>query len=229
MEKLLILLGQNLDLNSAFSFVIVFLSGVVVSFTPCLYPLIPVTVGFIGAKSSGSKLRGFLLSVFYVFGISITYSLLGAIAGITGRAFGSLTNTPMVYFFAGNVFLLLGISMLGVFEIRLPQVLWRPKGGGVIPALLLGLASGLVIGPCIAPVLGALLLFVSTTQNVPYAMILLFVFAFGMGTLLILVGTFTSLLTTIPKSGKWMERIKKACGLILILAAEYFFIKMGVL
>lgn len=229
MENILIWLEQNLDLSSNLAFIIVFISGVIVSFTPCVYPLLPVTVGLIGARAGGSKSKGFFLSLVYVSGIALVYSILGAIASITGRVFGSLTNKPIVYFGVGNIFLLLGLSMLGVFNIPLPKMLWRPnlKTSGIAQAFLLGLVSGLIVGPCTAPVLGALLVFVGTKQNVLYGMSLLFVFAYGMGTLLILVGTFTSFLTTIPKSGEWMERIKKVCGWVLILAAEYFFIKMG--
>ena len=229
MENIFLSWGQNLNFNSPFVFIIVFIGGVLVSFTPCLYPLIPLTIGFIGAKSSGSKLKGFFLSLVYVFGIAVTYSLLGAIASMSGKVFGSLTSTPIVYFITANIFLILGLSMLGVFNLPLPKLLLRPgvKSGGAISAFLLGLVSGLVVGPCTAPALGGLLVYVSTKQNVLYGMSLLFVFAYGMGTLLILLGTFTALLTAIPKSGAWLERIKKACVAVLVLAAEYFFVKAG--
>lgn len=229
MDNILASWGQNLNFNSPFVFIIVFIGGVLVSFTPCAYPLIPITIGFIGAKSAGSRLRGLLLSLSYVAGIAVVYSLLGAIASISGKVFGSLTSTPIVYFITANVFLILGISMLGVFNLPLPKLLLRPgvKSGGVISAFLLGLVSALVVGPCTAPVLGGLLVYVATKENIFYGMLLLFIFAYGMGALLILLGTFTALLTALPKSGAWLERIKKACGAVLVLAAEYFFVKAG--
>lgn len=230
MDDLLILLSQKLDFSSGFSFVISFFGGLLVSFTPCVYPLLPVTVGFIGAKSNGSKLRGFLLSTAYVFGMAVTYSVLGGLASLYGQSLGSISNTPLVYFIVGNIFLLCGLSMLGVFNISLPQLRLNAglkKNGGVIQALLLGLVSGLVISPCVSPVLGALLVFVASKRNILYGASLLFVFAYGMGTLLILAGTFTALVTAIPKSGVWLMRVKKAGGFILILFAEYLFIKMG--
>lgn len=229
MENLLVLLSQKLDLASGFAFVIVFLSGVLVSFTPCVYPLLPVIIGFIGARAGGLRLKGFLLSLFYVFGMSIVYSLLGAFASLSGKVFGALTSTPLVYFIVGNIFLLFGLSMLGLFNMPVPRALSRfdIKKGVYVQALFLGAFSGLVVGPCVAPVLGSLLVYVGTKQNVLYGMLLLFTFAFGLGVIIILTGTFASLLVTLPKSGLWMERVKKICGFILILAAEYFLIKMG--
>jgi thiol:disulfide interchange protein DsbD len=230
MDNLLIFLSQKLDFSSGFSFVIAFFGGLLVSFTPCVYPLLPVTVGFVSAKSNGSKLRGFLLSAAYVFGMAVTYSVLGGLASLYGQSLGSINNTPLVYFIVGNIFLLFGLSMLGVFNISLPQLRLNAglkKRSGIIQALLLGLASGLVISPCVSPVLGALLVFVASKRNILYGASLLFVFAYGMGTLLILAGTFTALLAAIPKSGVWLERVKKAGGFTLILFAEYLFIKMG--
>lgn len=228
-ENILNSWGQNLNFNSPLAFLTVFIGGVLVSFTPCVYPLIPVTIGFIGAKSSGSKLRGFLLSSSYVAGIAITYSLLGLVAALSGKVFGALSSSPLVYFTAGNIFLLLGLSMLGVFNLPLPRIFSNPgkKTGGVFGAFLLGMASGLVVGPCTAPALGGVLVYVAAKQNVLYGAGLLFVFAYGMGAVLIILGTFTSLIAALPKSGVWLERVKKAGGWILVLCAEYFFIKMG--
>ncbi|PIQ89799.1 MAG: hypothetical protein COV72_01145 [Candidatus Omnitrophica bacterium CG11_big_fil_rev_8_21_14_0_20_42_13] len=229
LDNISVNLAKTLDLNSGIAFILVFAAGVIVSFTPCIYPLIPVTVGFIGARNSGSKLKGFLLSLAYVVGMAITYSLLGAISALGGKTFGSFTNKPIIHFFVGNIFLLMGISMLGVFNISLPFIFCRSqiKGNGVWYALLLGVLSCFVISPCTAPVLGAILVFVGTKQNILYGISLLFTFACGTGFVLVLAGTFTALLGSLPKSGRWMERVKKFCGFILILAAEYFFIKMG--
>ena len=223
-------LEQLIQSNPAIAFVAVFLAGVAVSFTPCVYPVIPLTLGFIGARSTGGKWKGFLLSLIYVLGMATTYAILGAFASLSGKLFGQIGSSPVSYFIIANVCLILGLSMLDVFQIpqisfansRLPQ-----KKGGYFGAYVVGLFSGLIVGPCTAPVLAVILVYVGTKQNFLYGLSLLFVFGYGVGFLLILLGTFTGLLASIPKSGVWLERVKKLFGWLLILAAEYFLIKMG--
>jgi cytochrome c-type biogenesis protein len=119
---------------------------------------------------------------------------------------------------------------LNVFQI--PQIsiggpLQTKKQGGFLGAFIIGIFSGLIVGPCTAPVLAVILVYVGSKQNLLYGFFLLFVFGYGVGFLMIILGTFTGLLTSIPKSGVWLEKIKKAFGWILILAAEYLLIKMG--
>lgn len=213
------------------AYIAVFIGGIVVSFTPCVYPVIPITISYIGAASAGSKGKAFLLSLFYVLGISLTYSILGAIAALTGSLFGQISTSPLVYFLIGNLCLILGLSMLGVFELPIPGFLKGQKtfskGKGIIASFLVGSASGLIMGPCAAPPLLVILAYVATRQNLIFGITLLFVFAFGMGLILIVLGTFTGLLTSLPKAGAWLERIKKVFGWILILVGEYFLITMG--
>ena len=217
------------------AFLAAYLGGIVISFTPCTYPLIPVTVGFIGAQGSSSKLRGFFLSLFYVVGIALTYSILGAVAALSGRIFGQMQTTPWTYFIMGNLCLVMGLSMLDVFHIALPvpQKIMNISGQndkkGFLDIFLIGTISGVVIGPCTAPVLAVLLGYVAVKTNLLLGMSLLFVFAFGMGTLLIIVGTFAGVIASLPKSGVWMTKIKILFGLILIGAAEYFLYTAGVL
>ena len=231
-------LVNNLSLyiqNSVFlSFLAAYLGGVVISFTPCTYPLIPVTVGFIGAQGASSKLRGFLLSLFYVLGLSVTYAILGAVAALSGRLFGQMQTTPLVYIIMANICLIMGLSMLDVFKISIPvpQSILKyseEKKKGFVPSFLLGAASGFVIGPCTAPVLGVLLGFVALKNNLIMGVGLLFTFAFGMGTLLILVGTFTGFISSLPRSGAWMTVITRVFGVILIGAAQYFLYTAGTL
>ncbi|MBN1794641.1 MAG: sulfite exporter TauE/SafE family protein [Candidatus Omnitrophica bacterium] len=216
---------------SLLSYVSVFLAGVAMSFTPCVYPILPVTVAFIGGKSQGSRLKGFSLSVMYVFGMSLTYASLGAFAALTGSLFGQISTHPLTFFIVGNMLLLFGLSMLDVFVLPLPHRVFRFDGSGkkgdMLTTFLMGVASGFIIGPCTAPVLGALLIFVGTHQNVLYGMTLLFTFAYGMGIMLIIVGTFIGVLTNLPRSGQWMGRIKKGFGWAMIAIAEYFFIQSG--
>lgn len=216
------------------AFLAAYLGGVVISFTPCTYPLIPVTVGYIGARSASSKLRGFILSLFYVLGLAVTYSTLGAAAALTGKLFGQMQTTPLTYFLMANLFIIMGLAMLGVFKISLPvpQKLMNVTGNikkGFAGSFLLGAASGFIIGPCTAPILGVILGYVALQNNVLTGVALLFIFSLGMGTLLIIVGTFTGLIASLPKSGVWMERINYIFGFILIGAGEYFLFTAGTL
>jgi len=217
------------------SYLAVYLGGVLVSFTSCVYPVIPITVSFIGARSAGSRTKGFILSLIYVLGMSLTYTALGAAASLSGKLFGQVQSNPWTYFAIGNLCILMGLSMLGVFSlnVRTPdfvtRVQPRQKTKGVIGSFLVGAASGLVMGPCTAPVLAVILGYAATRENVAYASSLLFVFSIGMGTLLILIGTFAGLLAGIPKSGIWMTRISRIFGWILIGTGEYFLIQAGIL
>ncbi|MBN1364512.1 MAG: sulfite exporter TauE/SafE family protein [Syntrophaceae bacterium] len=234
-ETLISNLSFYLETSMLLAFLAAYVGGIVISFTPCTYPLIPVTMGFIGMQGSPSKLRGFLLSLYYVTGLAITYSILGGVAALSGRIFGQMQTTPWTYFIMANLCLVMGLSMLDVFNISLPtpQKLIKKTTTndkkGFLESFLIGAVSGVVIGPCTAPVLGVLLGYVALKTNLLLGMSLLFVFAFGMGTLLILVGTFAGAITSLPKSGKWMKKIKFICGLILIGAAEYFLYNAGIL
>lgn len=208
-----------------------YIGGVLVSFTPCMYPLIPITVSLIGSQGRGSRMNGFLLSLVYVLGTSLTYMVLGIITGLTGNFFGTIQTNPWTNLVVANIFILMGLSMLDVFFIPLPRFFSSPmfttRRKGMLGALLLGIASGIIMSPCSAPVLAVLLSYVATKQNIVFGMALLFVFAFGMGTILILLGTFTALLTSLPQSGPWMVRIQKLFGCIFIAMGEYFLVTAG--
>ena len=119
-ENLISNLSGYLQGSVLLAFVASYLGGIVISFTPCTYPLIPVTIGFIGARSSSSKLQGFLLSLFYVGGLALTYSILGGVAALSGKLFGQIQTTPWVYLIMANLCLIMGLSMLDVFTISLP-------------------------------------------------------------------------------------------------------------
>jgi cytochrome c-type biogenesis protein len=216
------------------SFLAVYLGGVLISFTPCIYPVIPITVGFIGARG-GSKSRSFFLSLIYVLGMAVTYTILGAFAALSGKLFGQIQSNPWTYFVIGNICIIMGLSMLDVFSlsVRTPGFITRVQSKkrteGIGGSFCVGAVSGLVMGPCTAPVLAVILSYAATRQNVAFAAGLMFVFACGMGTLLILVGTFAGLLAGIPKSGVWMVRISRLFGWILLGAGEYFLINAGIL
>lgn len=194
-----------------------------VSFTPCVYPLIPVSVSYISIRSN-SKLKGFILSLIYVTGIAFTYSILGLIASSTGKIFGSISNHPVTYLAVGAVIFVFGLSMLDLFNISLGANFNNPllKKKGYFSIFLLGITSGFIISPCLTPVLGSILAYLATRKNIFYGMSLLAVFAYGMGLVLILSGTFAGVLANLPKSGKWMVYFKKVAGILLIFIGIYF-------
>ena len=206
-------------------------AGIATSFTPCVYPLIPITIGFIGAKGSTTKLRGFYLSLMYVLGLAIVYSALGAFAALTGKFFGQIQTNPWMHLVVANICIIFGLAMLDVITIEFtwfarfssPQA--ESKGG--LTALFIGGSSALISGPCTAPVLAVLLTYVGTKQNVLFGIGMLFSYAFGMGFLLIIIGTFTGLISSLPKSGQWMVRVKKGFGFLMIVVGEYFLVKAG--
>ena len=206
--------------------------GVLASFTPCTYPMMPITVAFIGGKAGGRRWRGFVLSSVYVLGLAIVYSGLGAFAALSGQLFGMLATNGWTYLIVGNLCLLFGLVMLGAVPMAPPAFLNRfqvrdLKGHDLLTSVLLGGASALVVSTCTTPILGVLLTIVATHHDLFWGIAMLFAFAYGLGFLVILVGTFTGLLASLPRSGIWMMRVQKLFGLIMILAAEYFFIKTG--
>ncbi len=212
------------------AFVAVFLGGVLTSFTPCVYPMVPITIAYIGGRSGDSKLKGLSLSLFYVLGMAVTYSALGAFAALTGKFFGSASTSPILYIVVANVFIYLGLSMLDVVTIPMPSFLsgrQTDNKGGRLGAFLVGLLAGTVAAPCTAPVLGVVLTFVAAKQQVAYGVGLLFTFSIGLGTLLIIAGTFAGFMSSLPKSGNWSVIIKKFFGWLMIAVGEYFLIEAG--
>ena len=168
----------------------------------------------------------------YALPFALVYvAALGTIAAVTGKVFGQAAASPVTNIVVGNICILMALSMLDVFHVPVPAFLQGVPGGrrrsGVLGAFAVGLASGLVVGPCTAPVLGALLVYVGAKQNVLFGTSLLFVFALGIGSLLLVIGTFTGLLANLPKSGRWTEGLKKGFGFLLILVGEYFLLEAG--
>ena len=212
--------------GSPFDFIFAFFGGLLASFTPCVYPLIPISAGYIVGNAQNSKIKGFLLSLFYVTGIAITYSSLGILAVLTGRIFGEFSVNPVVNLISGIIILVFGLSMFDLFHFNFTLNLKLPRHSkrSYFLALLLGLVSGLMISPCLTPILGAILAYLSTTKNIFYGGFLLFSFSYGMGLVFILIGTFGVSFTGLPKSGKWMVLIKKACAGIIVLTGLYFII-----
>jgi cytochrome c-type biogenesis protein len=216
----MIISGNILDFTSVFS------AGVVVSLTPCVYPLIPVTTAAIaGANAHGRRRTAVVLSLLYVFGLAITYSGLAVFAAMTGKVFGVFHNTPVFYFIIAAIFLFFAMAMIDVIPLPTFQIFAPGKPRSPWTVLVMGIASGFAIGPCTAPVLGALLVYVASKQNLFYGASLLFVFACGVGGTLILAGIFGGVIAGWPRSGMWMVWIKRAAGLVLFVFAGYYVLR----
>jgi len=221
-----------LQAGSPLAYAAAFLGGILVGFTPCVYPVLPVTVGYIGCRSGGSRRSAFLLSAAYAVGMALTYAALGMAAGLTGSVFGEATAHPLSYLVLGNVCILLSLSMFDVFHLPTPTVLARAGGPSIPPrgmggAFGVGMLSGLVIGPCTAPVLGGLLLYVGASGHPVFGATLLFTFALGMGVPVVALGTFAGILAYLPKAGGWTVKVQRAFGVLLLLAGEYLLLEAG--
>ncbi len=221
-----VLRGQ-LEAGSMAALAVVFLAGLLTSFTPCVYPMIPVTVTYIGGAASGSRRRAVSLSVVYVLGMALIYASLGMVTAMLGKTFGRFTHNPWIYGGVGVLIVFFGITMLDIVTIPAPRFFTGVQSAGVrrgghLGALLMGLAAGFIAAPCTAPVLGLLLVYVSQSRDVLWGGTLLFVFALGLGFLLMLLGIFSGMLTNLPRAGNWMSRIKQMFGVFMIVVGAWF-------
>lgn len=214
---------------------LVYLAGVLTSFAPCVYPMIPITVAIVGGQTVGaptSRWRPLALTLTYAAGLAAVYAVLGLFAGLSGTIFGSISSNPWLYFAMANVLLLAALAMLDVIPIRLPAALVQRAAttgtaGRFSGAFAMGAMSGLVAAPCSAPVMAAVLTWVSTTRSAGLGFVYLFVFSLGMTTLIIVAGASAGALARLPRAGAWMVWIKRIFALLMIAVAEYYLILMG--
>lgn len=222
------LLGRVHESGWFLTFITVFFAGVLTSLTPCIFPMIPITLAILGNKAHNrSKTKSFFISLVYVFGIATTYSLLGIIAASTGGLFGALLGHPIAIGIISLTFVVMGLSMFGAFEVQLPTAIRRQltnvkPGQSFVGAYLSGTIAGVVASPCVGPVLIGILTYVAKTQNMLLGLSLLFTYAFGMGQLFLVMGTGSHLLNRLPKSGNWMVRIKQGFGVVMIFMAVFY-------
>jgi cytochrome c-type biogenesis protein len=201
-----------------------YVAGVLVSFSPCIYPLIPITLGVIGTANVKSRAQGFRISSLFVLGICCTYTILGIVASSFGLLFSNFFMNPFSFFLLGVFFVLFGLSSLDLIRVTMPFLrLDIPSKRQGAWLFVVGLISGLSIIPCNFPVLGAILTLISRKHDVSYGGLCLFVFSLGYGTLLLLLGTFSSLVSKLPKTGMGLIIIKKLIGIMFLIMAFYFF------
>ena len=214
---------------------VAYLWGWGLALTPCIYPLIPVTVSVVGATAGRSRLDGFVRSLVYVLGIAVSYSVVGTIAAATGGVFGTLLQHPAIYVALAVAFVLLAGAMFDLYAIdvtsqHLQRMQNRLRGrAGLIGILAIGLLSGVTATACIAPVILGLLTYVAQRGSPVLGFMVFFALAWGMGTPLVFLGTFTGLAKSITKPGGWMVAVKKALGVALLAMAAYYLAKSGLL
>ncbi len=230
-----IAVGQLLHGNPLVALGALFVAGLATSLTPCIYPMIPITVGVIGGTQSAGERRtrgrvvGLTLS--YAAGLALLYALLGLAAGLSGSLFGTVSASWWARLLIGNLLLLFALAMLDVLPVAAPARLlaWAGGlGGGSYPAVfLMGATSGVVAAPCGAPAFAAVLTWVAATRSGTLGFVYLFVFSLGMTAILVAAGLFSGTLAALPRSGAWMTWIKKGAGVVLLVMAEYYFVQAG--
>jgi thiol:disulfide interchange protein DsbD len=227
---------DQLTTSPALALPILFIAGVLTSLNPCIYPMIPITAAIVGGHTVGEnpppRSRTVLLTLSYVSGLAIVYAALGVVAGMTGTIFGTVSTNPWLYFAMANMLILAALAMLDVIPVRLPSTLVARASragtaGKVSGAFIMGSVSGLVAAPCGAPVMAAVLTWITATQSAARGFVYLLSFSLGMCALLIMVGLFSGTIARLPKAGPWMVGVKRFLAIVMLGVAEYYLIQMG--
>ncbi len=229
-EKIKALAANNLSLTLLLCFV----SGILTSLTPCIYPMIPITINIFGRASQTQKpSKGkfnaytFKLSAIYVSGMCFTYSVMGLLAGLTGSLFGKILQSPWMLLFLALLFLTLSLSQLGFFKLQLPsglQTKLSSKGGtqSGFGIFIMGLFSGLIVSPCVGPVIAGILAFVFDTSDALKGLLYFFSFSLGLGMLFLIIGAFSGAIAALPRSGQWMNRVNRILASLMLIASGYY-------
>jgi thiol:disulfide interchange protein DsbD len=212
---------SSLGLRILFSLIL----GILLSLTPCIYPMIPITVGILQAGSSHSVFRNFIRASSYACGMATTFAFLGLLSAFTGNLFGSAMSSPWVI---GAIILLLMYlagSMIGLYEMYIPRFLQNTQssahGGSLFAAFSFGAASGTVASPCLSPGLLLLISLIAKDGNMLAGFLMLFGFGIGLSIPLLIIGTFSSSLTVLPRAGMWMVEIKRLLGFMMLFMCVY--------
>jgi len=224
-ETFLNYLSQSLSENPFLAYVGVFVGGILSSSSPCVLATIPLVIGYAGGYSEGNRRKAMLYSLTFILGLSITFTLLGAIASVIGGLFGLFSSAW--YFIAGAIAVVIGLQLIGFFEWNLPlPISLQPKRKGILGALLLGFLFGIISSPCATPVLALILTFAASKGEIGYGTSLLFIYALGHCVLIFLAGTATGFAESFIQSKGiinttvWGKRIG---GSIVVLVGIYLF------
>lgn len=227
------LLPETLSASPLAALATLFGAGLLTSLTPCVYPMIPITVGVISGTATADQTRGrtVALTLTYAVGMATFYALLGLLAGLTGTLFGTISANPWALLGIGNLLLVFALTMFDVLPVPVPRRLveWAGarEGGSFGAVFLLGASSGVVAAPCGAPAFAVVLTWVAATQAGLMGFVYLFVFSLGMTALLVVVGIFSGALAALPRSGRWLLWTKRAAAILMLGVAQYYFVQAG--
>jgi thiol:disulfide interchange protein DsbD len=203
--------------------IFVFGAGFLVSLTPCVLPMVPITMGIIGASAGGSRSKGLALGATYVVGQALVYTVLGVSAAMAGSVFGAWMQSGWVVGGVASFFFLMGLSMFGFFNVQVPSSLQTKLanvgGAGFAGAFLVGMVGAVVAGPCSGPVIASLMVLIGQQGEMFLGISLMLSFSLGMGVIFLLAGAFS---TSVLRPGAWMDTVKKGFGVILWLGAIFF-------
>jgi thiol:disulfide interchange protein DsbD len=203
------------------------LLGLLLSLTPCIYPMIPITIGVLQNNQNKTFWGNLFGSLCYSFGLSTTFACLGLLAAFAGASFGGLLSNPIFVLILVAFIGYMSLTMIGVIDLTLPSFLQRGANmnssfGPYLSAYLFGLISGSVASPCVSPGLALLLTIVATMGNIFSGFLLLFFFGIGLSVPLIIIGTFSSSMNMMPQAGLWMVEVKKALGFVMLATCLYY-------
>ena len=205
----------------------VFLGGIALNLTPCVYPLIPITASYFGGRSETGERQGYLLlhGILYILGLSVMNSALGISAAFTGRLMGSFLQHPAVLIFVSSVLFLMALNFFGFWELRLPTFLSSAVSKshtGYAQSLFMGLTLGIVAAPCIGPFIIGLLTMVAQRGDPLFGFLIFFTLSIGLGLPLFILSIFAGNLSKLPRSGEWLVWIRNLFGWIMLAMAVYF-------
>lgn len=241
-EQFQFLLQEAFQQDSISLYFLMFGGGLLASVTPCTYPVLPLTVGYIGNMAGADRWKAFFLSITMVIGMAFVYAVLGSIVAAVGGTFGSIMGNGWALYAIAMYFMIMGLFLLDVFYFPVPGFIARlqvksSNSAGMFGAFVQGGVSGLICGPCTGPLLavafGAMAITLKETHGVGYALqifkggALLFLFGIGQGALILLAGVSTGFISRLPKAGVWMEALKKGFALMIIVAATLLFVLVG--
>ena len=204
---------------------LVLLGGLALNLTPCVYPMIPVTVGYFSAAKDRPRSITVAHALIYLLGMALMYSAIGTFAALSGSLFGEFMQNSFVIMLLVSVMILMSLAMFGVFEIRVPAFLMNVSSksySGYFGTLFMGLTVGIIAAPCIGPFVIVLLTFVGESQDPFLGFILFFTLAIGIGLPLVVLAIFSDSISSLPRSGIWMEWVRKFFGVVMLGMAVYF-------
>jgi len=218
-------LGQVMQTRPILAYGASYLGGVVATASPCILASIPLVIGFVGGYAGGNKKQAFIYSLTFVVGLALVMSILGAMAALMGTMFGQVG--AYWYFVVAMILMVMGLQLSGLINLKLSGNAQRflPKRTGLLGALILGMLFGLVLSPCASPVLAVILTLAAVQGHVAYGSTLLFAYALGQGTLILVAGTFTGVIESFlqSKSAKVGTILQQAAGFLIFFVGAYIF------